>query len=45
MKSLPYILGFLCGLAAAVIVTLLDRQPGEEVTAIFDKATAEGFDE
>ena len=37
--------GFLCGLAAAVIVTLADRQPGEEVTAIFDKAIAEGFDE
>ena len=37
--------GFLCSLAAAVIVTLLDRQPGEEVTAIFDNATAEGFDE
>ena len=37
--------GFLCGLAAAVVVTLADRQPGEEVTAIFDKAIAEGFDE
>ncbi len=37
--------GFACSLIAAVVVTLLDKQPSEEVYAIFDKATAEGYDE
>ena len=31
--------GFLFGLLAAVVVTLLDREPGKEVLALFDQAT------
>ncbi len=37
--------GFACSLVAAVVVTLLDKEPSAEVQAIFDKATAEGYDE
>lgn len=37
--------GFGCSLIAAVVFTLLDKKPSEEVTAIFDKATAAGYDE
>ena len=37
--------GFFCSLIAAVVFTLLDEEPGEEVQAIFDKATAEGYNE
>ena len=33
--------GFAVGMIAAVVATLLDKKPSEEVTAIFDKATAE----
>ena len=32
--------GFIVGAVAAVVVTLLDKQPSAEVTAIFDAATA-----
>ena len=37
--------GFICSLIAAVVFTLMDKEPGEEITAIFDKASAEDFDE
>ena len=37
--------GFACSFIAAVVFTLLDKEPGEEVQAIFDKATAEGYNE
>ena len=37
--------GFACSLVAAVVFTLLDKEPGEEVTAIFDKASAADFNE
>ncbi|MBQ8562844.1 MAG: sodium/proline symporter [Firmicutes bacterium] len=37
--------GFICSFIAAVVFTLLDEEPGEEIQAIFDKATAEGFNE
>jgi sodium/proline symporter len=33
--------GFAVGMIAAVVATLIDKKPSEEVTAIFDKATAE----
>ena len=32
--------GFAVSMIAAVVVTLLDKEPGEEITAIFDEATA-----
>ncbi len=37
--------GFACSLVAAVVFTLIDKEPGKEVQAIFDKATAEGYNE
>lgn len=33
--------GFICGLVAAIVVTLIDKEPTDEVKAIFDKATSE----
>ncbi len=32
--------GFACSMIAAVVVTLLDKAPSEEITAIFDEATS-----
>ena len=37
--------GFACSLIAAVVFTLLDKEPGKEVQEIFDRATAEGYNE
>ena len=37
--------GFIAGFVAAVAATLLDKAPDKEVEAIFDRATAEGFDD
>ncbi|MBR4861145.1 MAG: sodium/proline symporter [Firmicutes bacterium] len=37
--------GFFCSLIAAVVFTLLDKEPGKEVQEIFDKATADGYNE
>ena len=37
--------GFIAGFVAAVAVTLLDKAPDKEVEAIFDRATAEDFDD
>lgn len=37
--------GFLVGLVCAVVVTLLDKTPSEEVLDIFDRATAPGNDD
>lgn len=37
--------GFIVGLIACVIVSLLDKAPGEEVIKIFETATAKGYDE
>ena len=37
--------GFVAGLICAVVVTLLDKAPSREVTAIFDKATAADVDD
>ena len=37
--------GFFCSLVAAVVFTLVDKEPGKEVQAIFDKAVASDFDE
>ena len=37
--------GFVVGLFACVIVSLLDKAPGEEVVKIFETATAKGYDE
>ncbi len=37
--------GFIVGLFACVIVSLLDKAPGEEVIKIFETATAKGYDE
>ena len=37
--------GFACGLIASVVFTLMDQEPTDEVKAIFDKATAEGYNE
>ena len=37
--------GFAAGLAAAVTATLLDKEPNKEVEVIFDRATAEEFDD
>ncbi len=37
--------GFIVGLLACVIVSLVDKAPGEEVIKIFETATAKGFDE
>lgn len=37
--------GFIAGFVAAVAVTLLDKTPDKEVEAIFDRATAAGFDD
>lgn len=34
--------GFIAGFICAVIVTVLDKEPHEDVTALFDKAIAEG---
>ena len=37
--------GFAAGLSAAVTATLLDKEPNKEVEEIFDRATAEEFDD
>lgn len=37
--------GFIAGLIACVVVTLIDKAPSKEVTDIFEKATAKDFDE
>ena len=37
--------GFIISMIAAVVVTLLDKKPSEEVTAIFDAATANDIDD
>ena len=37
--------GFICGLICCVVVTLIDKAPSDEVIAIYEKATAKGFDE
>ena len=37
--------GFLVSMAVSVAVTLLDKQPSEKVTAIFDAATAKDIDD
>jgi len=37
--------GFLCGLICCVVVSLLDEKPSDEVLAIYETATAKGFDE
>ena len=37
--------GFAAGLAAAVAATFLDKEPNKEVKEIFDRATAEEFDD
>ena len=37
--------GFICGLIACVVVTLLDKKPGEDVEKIFETATAKGYGE
>ena len=37
--------GFAAGLAAAVAATFLDKEPNKEVEEIFDRATAEEFDD
>lgn len=37
--------GFVVGLVACVVVSLIDKAPGEEVIRIFETATAEGYDE
>ena len=37
--------GFACSLIAAVVFTLIDKAPGAEVQTIFDKATADGYNE
>ncbi len=37
--------GFIVGLIACVVVSLLDKEPSAEVTAIYEKATAPGFGE
>ena len=37
--------GFICGLICVVVVSLLDKMPGDEVLAIYETATAKGFDE
>ncbi|MGN0703600.1 MAG: sodium:proline symporter, partial [Lentihominibacter sp.] len=34
--------GFIAGFICAVVVTLLDKEPHEDVTALFDKAMADG---
>ncbi|MCI5537014.1 MAG: sodium/proline symporter [Clostridiales bacterium] len=34
--------GFIAGFICAVVVTILDKEPYEDVTALFDKAMAEG---
>ncbi len=37
--------GFAAGLVATVVVSLIDKAPGEEVQKIFEAATAKGYDE
>ncbi|MBR6528588.1 MAG: sodium/proline symporter [Firmicutes bacterium] len=37
--------GFAASLVAAVVVTLMDKEPAADVLAVYDKATAAGFDE
>lgn len=37
--------GFAVSMLAAVVVTLLDKAPSDEITAIFDAATAPGVDD
>ncbi len=37
--------GFIASFVVAVVVTLMDKEPEADVLAIYDKATAEGFDE
>ena len=37
--------GFAAGMIAAIVVTLLDRAPSDEVTAIFDAAAADNGEE
>ena len=37
--------GFVCSFVAAVVFTMLDKEPSEEVQKIFDKAVAADYDE
>ena len=37
--------GFAVGLILCIVVSLLGKAPSKEVTDIFEKATAKGFDE
>ena len=37
--------GFVAGFIACVVVSLIDKAPGEEVIKIFETATAKGYDE
>ena len=37
--------GFVAGAVAAVVVSLIDKEPSEEVIAIFDKATDDSIDD
>ena len=37
--------GFICGFLCCVVVSLLDKKPSDEVLAIYETATAKGFDE
>ena len=37
--------GFACGFIAAIVVTLLDKEPTKEVTDIYDLANTEGYGE
>ncbi len=37
--------GFMVGFLAAVVMSLVDRKPSEEVKALFERATAQGVDE
>ena len=36
---------FICGFLCCVVVSLLDKKPSDEVLAIYETATAKGFDE
>jgi sodium/proline symporter len=36
--------GFAVGMVVAIVVTLLDKKPSEQITAIFDEATAKAED-
>ena len=37
--------GFISGMIAAVIVSLIDKEPSDEIKKIFDKASSDDFDE